>query len=160
MACQNQTYIQDRDPLLEAFKRNSETVLQDLENWQNETPDYSIFIEDYYHYPTNFTLVKDSVTLKEMKEKDKLAFEMYDFELVSDIALLPGVNPITKEVDGSVRFYSTWRITKTATDSTEERSATLRIYYSYDFNEQGRVTYLDRFGDYTGLTRYLSGMGE
>lgn len=155
VACQSQP-SQDPDQSMEAFKRNSETVLRDLENWQNETPDYSIFIDGYYHYPTNFSLSQDSVTLEQMIAKDKMLLAMYDFELISDLTLLPGVHPVTRELDGSVRFYSNWKVTKTATDSTAERSATLRIYYSYDFNKDGQVTYLDRIGDYSGLMSYLN----
>ncbi len=155
IACQQQPSDQESDPTLEAFERNSETVLQYIENWQNETPEYSDFVDGYYHFPTNFSLVRDSVTLEEMIEEDRLALEQYEFRLLNDLTLLPGANPITREIDGSVRFYSTWEITKTASDSTEERTANLLVYYSFDFNEEGKITYLDRIGDYTGLLRYL-----
>lgn len=146
------------DAALEVFKRNSETVRAYLDNWQNETPDYSLFKEDYFHYPTNFSLVRDTVTLDEMIKEDQIAMATYDFELVHDLTLLPGANPITTDIDGSVRFYSTWKITKTATDSTEARSATLLVYYSFDFDEAGKISYLDRIGDYTGLFNYLNGV--
>ncbi len=45
VACQPQTNNKS-DVAMEAFKRNSETVRTDIENWQNETPDYSTFAED------------------------------------------------------------------------------------------------------------------
>ena len=95
------------------------------------------------------------MTLDKMIKEDQMAMAAYEFELVNDLVLLPGANPSTTDIDGSVRFYSTWKITKTATDSTEARTANLLVYYSFDFDEAGKISYLDRIGDYTGLFNYL-----
>ena len=69
---------------------------------------------------------------------------------------LPGVNSLTKEVDGSVRIYSTWEISTAKTDSTEAKSGRLKMYESYDFDADGKILYQQGYGDFTGLMNYLT----
>ncbi|MBG7631351.1 MAG: hypothetical protein IZT56_13100, partial [Bacteroidetes bacterium] len=71
------------------------------------------------------------------------------------IVLLPGVDADTKLADGSVRYYSNWEITKTATDSTEAKSGILKMYESFDFDKDGKIIYQQTFGDFTGLMMHL-----
>ncbi len=84
-----------------------------------------------------------------MMESNKGMFSMYDFEITIDsINLLPGVDPVTKKMDGSVRWYGQWKLTKSATDSTEAKSANLMIYHAWVFNEEGKITTSMAFGDF------------
>lgn len=159
VACQP-TQNEAPDPAWEAFERNSEVVKQDIENWINETPDYSNYAEDMYFYPTNFSLEPDSVSLTESMENDKAALAAYDFAIADELVLLPGVNAETKQMDGSVRFYAIWELTKTATDSTEAKSAKIAVYHSYDFNAEGKITNQVTYGDFTGILRYLNGADD
>ncbi|HCV50381.1 MAG TPA: hypothetical protein DGP89_03470, partial [Saprospirales bacterium] len=70
---------------------------------------------------------------------------------------LPGVNSVTKKVDGSVRYYGIWRTTKEATDSTEAIQSDLRLYESFDFDESGKIIYQQFYGDLTASTNILQG---
>jgi hypothetical protein len=153
--CQKSAVDEGPDPATEAFNRNSETVKKDVQNWKNETPDYSIFADDIYFYPTHFNTEADSTSLADSMEEDKKTLAMLDFELLGELVLLPGVNAGTKEVDGSVRYYGQWKVTKSATDSTEERSGIVDTYASYDFNDEGKVTNAVMYADFSGLMRYL-----
>lgn len=46
----------------EAFEKNSKTVLANLEGWQNENLDYSMFAKDFTMLETGFGAPKDSLT--------------------------------------------------------------------------------------------------
>lgn len=138
------------------FQRNSETIMADIRAWENETPDYSIYSENFVGYETGFGSEKDSINLEEMKNNDKFILGIWDFKLLNDpVVLLPGVNSDTKMPDGSVRYYGTWRVTRTATDSTAAKSGDLKIYGSYDFDENGKIAYTQMYGDWGGLWNYL-----
>ena len=92
-----------------------------------------------------------------MIEWDNQMFKIYDFKIVNGpVNLLPGVNLETKEVDGSVRYYMEWAITRTATDSTEAKTANLRMYSAYVFNTDGKITLSLTYGDFGGLMGYLN----
>lgn len=139
----------------EAFVKNSETVLANLEGWQNEDLDYSMYSKDFIMLETGFGTEKDSLTLDEMKANDKELWEAYDFKMLSTPELLPGVNSDTKMLDGSVRHYSTWEVTLPATDSTEAKSGKIKLYESFDFDKDGKIVYQQVYGDFTGLMMYL-----
>jgi len=79
-----------------------------------------------------------------------------DFKILTDpIVLLPGVNSETKMTDGSVRHYSNWEVTLSATDSTEAKSGMIQLYESFDFNEEGKISSQVVYGDFTGLMMHL-----
>ncbi|WP_199116259.1 hypothetical protein [Snuella sedimenti] len=140
----------------EAFEKNSKTVLANLEAWQNESLDYSQYAEDFVMKETGFGAPKDSLSLQEMKESDKALWKNYDFKMLTNPpVLLPGVNADTKEPDGSVRHYSEWEVTLPATDSTEAKSGVIKLYESFDFNEEGKIVYQQIYGDFTGLMMHL-----
>ncbi|WP_445957189.1 hypothetical protein [Yeosuana sp.] len=141
----------------DAFEKNSKTVLANLEGWQNENMDYSMYSKEMILLDTGFGAIKDSLSLDEMKANDKEIWEHYDFKLVtSPPVLLPGVNPQTKKADGSVRHYSTWEVTLPATDSTEARSGNIKLYESFDFDADGKIVFQQAYGDFTGLMMYLN----
>lgn len=141
----------------EVFKRNSEIAMANLKGWQDENLDYSMYADDFVMLDTGFGAEKDSVTLNEMMEYDKTMWKNYDFKLLTDpLVLLPGVNPDTKEPDGSVRHYSNWEVTRVATDSLPEKTAVIRMYESFDFDEDGKINYQQTYGDFTGIMLYLN----
>lgn len=141
----------------EAFEKNSKTVLANLESWQNENLDYSMYAEDFAMLETGFGSENDSLSLTEMIEADKKLWQTYDFKMLNEPVLLPGVNAATKAVDGSVRHYSQWEITLSATDSTEAKSGMINMYESFDFNEEGKIRYQQVYADFTGIMMYLHG---
>ncbi|NNC34524.1 MAG: hypothetical protein HKO09_06585 [Croceitalea sp.] len=152
LSCKNEANAE----AIEAFEKNSQTVLANLEGWQNENMDYSMYADDFAMMETAFGAEKDSMNLEEMKVADKMMWETYDFEMLEDPVLLPGVNQDTKMADGSVRHYSQWRIIKPATDSTEAKSGLIRLYESFDFDENGKIRYQQVYGDFTGIMTYLN----
>lgn len=140
----------------EAFDKNSQTVLANLEGWQNENLDYSQYAENFVMRETSFGAPKDSVSLDEMIENDKMMWKNYDFKLLANPpVLLPGVNVVTKKVDGSVRHYSDWEVTLTATDSTPAKTGVIKLYESFDFDAEGKIMYQQVYGDFTGIMMYL-----
>ena len=140
----------------EAFEKNSKTVLSYLEGMQNESIDYETFLSnDYVLRGTSFG-AKDSFNIEEVKENDAKGWAIYDFEIITDpLVLLPGVNVETKKTDGSVRYYATWKVTLSATDSTEEKSGEIKLYESFDFDRDGKIVYQQYYGDITGLFKNL-----
>ncbi len=145
----------------EAFEKNSQTVLANLEGFQNENLDYSQYAKDFVMGDTGFGN-KDSLSLEEVMKADKGLWETYDFKLLTDpVNLLPGVNADTKLADGSVRHYSDWQVTLPATDSTKAKSGIIKLYESFDFDADGKIVFQQVYGDFTGLMMYLhSGDGE
>ena len=141
----------------EAFEENSKTVLTVLEGFQNENLDHkAYYATDFVSLNTGFGAEKDSISLDETIANDKQFMAMFDFKLLNDpIVLLPGVNAETKMADGSVRYYGDWEVTLSATDSTEAKSAVLKMYSSYDFNAEGKIIYEQGYGDFTGIMQYL-----
>ncbi|MDX1314086.1 MAG: hypothetical protein R3356_01175 [Eudoraea sp.] len=138
-----------------AFAENSKTVLGSLEAWQSENMDYSIYADDFLMFETGFNGEKDEWTKAEMIESDKGLFEVFDFKMLNEPDLLPGVDQATKKMDGSVRHYSEWEVTRTATDSTEAKTGKIRLYQAFNFNEEGKIVYQMAYADFTGLMLYL-----
>ena len=141
----------------ETFEKNSKTVLAYLEDFQNESIDYSAYYsEDFVMGGTEFGS-KDSLSLEEVMLNEKAGWEMYDFELLnSPVSLLPGVDANTKLPDGSVRYYGDWKITLSATDSTEAKSGVIKLYESFDFDEDGKIIFQQYYADASGLFMFLN----
>ncbi|WP_142783840.1 hypothetical protein [Changchengzhania lutea] len=139
----------------ETFEKNSQIILNELENWVNETPDYSNYASDFVAVETAFGAEKDSLTLNEVIENDKMTMQMFDFKMLNEPVLLPGVNADTKMADGSVRHYSDWEVTLPATDSTEAKSGVIKTYQSFDFDEEGKIRYSQMYADFGGLMQHL-----
>ena len=139
----------------EIFEKNSKTVLANLEGFQNENQDYSQYASNFVMANTGFG-AKDSLSLEEVIEYDKQLWQTYDFKIISDpIILLPGVNTDTKLADGSVRHYTKWEITLSATDSTEAKSGVFQLYETYDFDPEGKIILQSAYADFGGLFGYL-----
>ncbi|MDX1627853.1 MAG: hypothetical protein R3345_04085 [Fulvivirga sp.] len=139
------------------FKVNSETIKAYIKSWENENIDHDqLYAEGAIMRGTGIN-DKDSISLEEMKAMDKEMAKMYDFEFMSDVVLLPGVNAQTLKPDGSVRYYGDWKVIRPATDTSEERSAIIKLYESFDFDEGGKIVYQQVYGDFTGLMHQLHG---
>ena len=145
-SCQN---LQEDNNIQATFDANCETVRSSIDNFQNEVATYDEFSVDFVSSQTGYNPTGDSTSLDEMKENRTMWWAVYDAKLITDLRLLPGVNPETNEVDGSVRYYGQWEVTKTATDSTDAASVIIPIYASYDFDEEGKILYAQTYGDMT-----------
>lgn len=146
----------------EAFEKNSQIILADIEGFQNENQDYSHYAKDFVMGDTGFGANEDSLSLEDVMKNNKEMWQMYDFKILADpIVLLPGVNAETKLADGSVRLYAAWEVTLSATDSTEAKSGVIQLYETYDFDAEGKIIYQQVYGDFGGLFGYLhSGYAE
>ena len=138
----------------EAFEKNSQTVLANLEGFQNENLDYSEYAADFVMRETGFES-KDSISLDDMIKNDKELWNRYDFKMLNEPVLLPGVNVDTKKADGSVRHYSNWEVTLPGNDSVAAKSGVIKLYESFDFNEDGKINFQQVYGDFTGLMMHL-----
>jgi len=144
----------------EKFVKNSESAMANIKNWESETPDYSQYAADFVSSGTAYG-AKDSISLDDMKKMDEGFLAMYDFKIASDsINLLPGVDPETKKLDGSVRYYLDWEVTLPATDSTEARSGIIHFYEYFVFNDEGKIVNQAGYGDFGGLMMHLHGGGD
>ncbi|MGM5470612.1 hypothetical protein ACS386_10065 [Flavobacteriaceae bacterium LMO-SS05] len=143
----------------EAFEKNSQTVMANLKGFESENVDYSQYAADFVMRDTGFG-AKDSLSLDEVKKSDKEMWATFDFKMVTEPNLLPGVDADTKMPDGSVRHYSDWKVTLPATDSTEARSGVIKLYESFDFDKDGKIIYQQVYGDFGGLMRHLFGHDE
>ena len=140
----------------EKFEKNSQTIIANLKGFESENVDYSQYADNFVMYDTGFGS-NDSLNLEGLKNMDKAMWERYDFKLLDDpLVLLPGVNPDTKELDGSVRYYADWQVTLPATDSTEARSGVIHYYEFFNFDENGKITQQGGYGDFGGLFGYLN----
>lgn len=140
----------------EAFEKNSKTVLNYMNGVQNEKIDYSGFSKDFKSLGTLFG-AKDTISLDEFKANDKMLLANFNLKLIGgEPIFLPGVNPVTKMPDGSVRNYSTWEISTEKTDSTEAKSAKFKLYQSYDFDADGKIIYEQSYGDLSAVIMYLT----
>ena len=154
-SCQSKVEATSSD---DAFERNSATVMDYLNGYQKEQLDYdALYSENAIMLNTRLGAVNDSISIADIKLMDKEGWDMYDYKILGEIYLLPGVNTETKKADGSVRYYGTWRTTKAATDSTEAIQTDVRLYESFDFDEAGKILYQQFYGDLTASSNILEG---
>ena len=160
VGCKNEAENPEKEAIAAAeavFLQNSQTVLSNLEGWQNENLDYSMYADDFVMLDTGFNSKRDSISKTEMMEADQMSWEAFDFKMLNEPVLLPGVNTETKKMDGSVRHYSVWEVTRAATDSTEAKSGQIKLYESFDFNPEGKIIYQQVYGDFSGIMNHLMG---
>ena len=147
---------QEDNAIQATFDANCETVRSALDNFQNEVATFDEYSADFVGSQTSFNPTGDSTSLDELKESRPGWWAMFDAELKTELRLLPGVNPETNEVDGSVRYYGQWEVIKSATDSTEATSVIIPIYASYDFDADGKILYQQTYGDMTAAFESLN----
>jgi len=142
----------------EKFEKNAKTVQAYIDGFEAESIDYDkIYSKQLVVMRGTSFGSNDSTGLPELMMNDRKGWAKFDFELLNKPAvLLPGVNADTKELDGSVRYYGTWKVTRPATDSTEEKSGVIKLYESFDFDDEGKIVYQQYYGDGSGLFLYLN----
>jgi hypothetical protein len=129
------------------FDANAATIDHAFADFQAEDEHFfTHFAEDAFWAGTSLNS-PDSIPLADVSPMYRELWGMYDYKLTAEPNFLPGVNPNSKETDGSVRGYFRWNITKTATDSTEAKSVDVKIYESFDFNAEGKIDWTQVYGN-------------
>lgn len=140
----------------DAFQRNCETVKANLEAFQSESLDYTMYADNFWMPNTSFNQSTDTLRLVDLIAVDAERWAQFDYELTSPLFLLPGVNGTTREPNSSVRYYGIWKITRPATDTTEAKSVEISLYESFDFNDEGQILIQQYYGDFGAAMQSLN----
>lgn len=133
------------DKSLEIFEKNCETVKEYERSFCQENIDYDKFYAKNAIVKGTTLGAKDSMNVEERKIAHKEMWKKYDFIIPEPLNLLPGVHPETKKMDGSVRMYFDLTIILTENG----KSVTIPMYESYDFDKEGKIIFLQYYGDLT-----------
>ncbi|HCP41501.1 MAG TPA: hypothetical protein DIT65_06875 [Cryomorphaceae bacterium] len=140
----------------ERFARNCEVIRANNAGFISENQDYSMYADDFFMVNTNLNGSPDTLRLEDLMAEDAYLWSKYDFQFLLDPVLLPGVDSETQEPNASVRYYAPMKISKAATDSSEERTVVVRMYQTFDLNEEGKITIQMYYGDFTAAGIYLN----
>lgn len=135
------------DAATKTFNANAATIAETFAEFEAEDDHFFTHFADDAIWRGTGLNAPDSIPLDQVTLKYKALWAQYDYELVSEVNFLPGVNAQTKKVDGSVRGYFKWNITKPATDSTEAQSIAVKVYESFDFNPEGQINFTQVYGN-------------
>ena len=143
-SCQNNKKANyNNENLNQTFKKNCQTVQSYLNDFVKENIDYKKYYNDTCEIRGTYFNSTGSMSVQDRISTHKQMWSKYDFKISDSIEYLPGVNAKTKQMDGSVRFYFDW----TTTNSENNKSITIPLYMSFDFDDEGRFVYLQFFGD-------------
>ena len=93
------------------FDANVATVAHAFADFQAEDEHFfTHFSEDAYWAGTSLN-APDSIALADVAPMYRELWGKYDYTRIAEPNFLPGVNPESKETDGSVRGYFKWNIT-------------------------------------------------
>jgi len=145
-ACNTEVAVEvTNDKESEIFEKNCETVRSYESAFCQESIDYEKFYSDNAIIKGTTLGAKDSMNVADRKAAHQEMWQKYDFSISQPLNLLPGVNPETKKMDGSVRMY--FNLTITLTEN--ENSITIPMYESYDFDDEGKILFMQYYGDLT-----------
>jgi len=136
--------LAESENIFKIYEKNCETVLAYENAFCQENIDYEKFYSDKAIIKGTMLGDKDSMFVADRKVAHQELWKKYDFSM-SPLDPLPGVNPETKKMDGSVRMY--FDITITLTENGN--SVTMPMYNSFDFDDEGKILYLQYYGDFT-----------
>ena len=143
-SCKSDVNVQfDITDVNQKFLDNCETVQSYLDDFVNESIDYKKYFNDTCKIRGTSFNSEGPMTVDDRMSRHEKLFPKYDFAISDSINFLPGVNPETKQLDGSVRFYFNWTII----NSENSRSVTIPLYMSFDFDENGKFIFQQHFGD-------------
>jgi hypothetical protein len=144
-ACNSEVSVEVKnDNISKIFEKNCETVKAYEAAFCQENIDYEKFYSEKSIIKGTILGDKDSMYVADRKVAHQELWQKYDFSM-SPLDPLPGVNPETKKMDGSVRMY--FDITITLTENGN--SITMPMYNSFDFDDEGKILFLQYYGDFT-----------
>ena len=123
-ACNSEMSVESTtDNVTKIFEKNCETVISYEAAFCEENIDYEKFYSDKAIIKGTMLGDNDSMYVADRKTAHQELWKKYDFSM-SPLDPLPGVNPETKKMDGSVRMY--FDITITLTENGN--SVTIPMY--------------------------------
>ena len=144
-ACNSETSVEVKNEnIFKIFEKNCETVIAYETAFCQEKIDYDKFYSDKAIVKGTILGEKDSMYVADRKIAHQDLWQKYDFSM-TPLNPLPGVNLETKQMDGSVRCY--FDITITLTENGN--SITIPMYNSFDFDDDGKILFLQYYGDFT-----------
>ena len=144
-ACNSEVSVEvTNDNISKIFEKNCETVIAYEKAFCQENIDYEKFYSENAIIKGTVLGDKDSMNVADRMAAHQELWRKYDFSM-STLDPLPGVNLETKKMDGSVRMYFDITITL----SENGNSVTIPMYNSFDFDEEGKILYLQYYGDFT-----------
>ena len=153
VACNTEVSVETtNDNIAKIFERNCETVKAYETAFCEENIDYEKFYSEKAVIKGTILGDKDSMNVGDRKGDHQYLLQKYDFSM-SKLDALPVVNPETKKMDGSVRMYFDITITLTENGNT----VTIPMYNSFDFDDNGKILYLQYYGDFTAAFLSLEG---
>ena len=132
------------DNVSKIFEKNCETVKAYEAAFCQENIDYEKFYSEKAIIKGTILGDNDSMYVADRKVAHQELWKKYDFSM-SPLDPLPGVNMETKKMDGSVRMYFDITITL----SENGKSVTIPMYNSFDFDDEGKILFLQYYGDFT-----------
>ena len=122
------------------FEKNKATLESMFAGFQAKSIDPSIYADDFVDVGTS--LNEADRNKAEALEQFQMLTTMLTMEL-NDAVYLPGIDTANFEMDGSVRYYGKWSMQMG--EATEE----LMAYGSMDFNDEGQMTSIQHYADWT-----------
>lgn len=117
---------------------------EQIDAWASTVADSAVWIPASYGAPTGN---------KEDWKKTLASFMAnWDSLQLKDANFLPGIDSITHEFDGSVRYYGKWEGVHKSGVRTSSN-----FYGTYEFNKDGKIIFASDFFDIGGLMNAVAG---
>ena len=126
----------------ETYDRNVANFKAMLDAWTNQDVEaaLNLMADDFMETGTGYG--EQDRNKEEWKAQNKEMMTIMKPTLKQAI-YLPGVDTVSLEMDGSVRYYGTWNF------AVGEKNADLKVYGTADFNEEGLMTSLAHYADFS-----------
>lgn len=134
------------EPDYTVYEKNQQTLQKLFAGFENKEIDESILSEDFREVGTGFE--EPDRNKDETIENWNMMMQIMSMDLI-DATFLPGVDSTNFKIDGSVRYYGKWNM------KMGESNADLMAYGSMDFNENGQITTLYHYADFTATLQSL-----
>lgn len=124
------------------YDRNLANFKTLLDAWNNQDVEaaYNLMADDFMETGTGYG--EPNRNKEEWKAGNEGMMAIMKPTLKQAI-YLPGIDTVSLEMDGSVRYYGTWNF------AVGEKDADLKVYGTADFNDEGLITSLAHYADFS-----------
>jgi hypothetical protein len=131
---------------MSSYENNKATLEKMFAGFESQELDSTILAENFVEIGTGYE--EPDRNKEESMENWNGMMSMMSMNLKNAV-YLPGVDTANFALDGSVRYYGTWEMTM------GEASKDLMAYGSMDFNDEGQITNLQHYADFTATVEAL-----